>query len=633
MSFLLRAFSGMLAGAALAVAQFLPVPAEELGWTDDPKAPGEHAVRLYYEFHSDDVQSFATHYYRIKIFTEQGRQYADVRLPSLKQGMRVEDIQARTIRPDGTILNFNGEVFETTVLGTRKLKLVVKSFTLPEVSPGSIIEYRYRVRWSGEARNPPTWDIQAPLFTHRAVFSFRPASFAAWRRINLRDDTPAPVVKDRVYRVEFTNVPGTMQEDFLPPAHALYPRIAFHYVPSMPGSPWGYYVAEMVEVVNRFAGKAKSLDPVLQEVIAPTDPPDTKLRKLYGRVQQIRNLTFERATSEREEKSKVASTAAEVLKRGYGTGTEINLTFLALVRAAGIDAFWAMVGNRDTGLFDASVPDFSQFGGNVVEVRLGSVKLYLDPATWRCPFGMLPSELSGMRGVRIAGKEELTLRTPDSASADAVTERVMTMNLARDGTASGEIQVVFSGHEALERKLALRSSDTRESRKEIESEVKSWLPAEASVDLKTISGWDSSEEPLTAKLSVKMPRYTLSTPRRLIVPTLPFSSDRRLPRLWQSRVYPVFFPRPFEVRDRVELRLPEGYEVEALPESRSTKQDFGQYSSSVTHSDGVVKFERVLAMQGNYFPQAAHESLRAFVQVSGAGDDQVIIFESKATRK
>ena len=59
------------------------------------------------------------------------------------------DIHARTIHPDGSIVNFDGKIVEKTTAKANGLQYVAKTFTLPDVRPGSIIEYRYR-----EQRDP-----------------------------------------------------------------------------------------------------------------------------------------------------------------------------------------------------------------------------------------------------------------------------------------------------------------------------------------------------------------------------------------------------------------------------------------------------------------------------------------------
>ena len=95
-----------------------------------PASPGAPAIILHREMHTNDEKSFETRYYRIKIFTEEGRKYANVQIPYFKGKIRVKNIKARTVHPDGAIVTFTGGVLEKVIVKRKKLKLLVKTFDL-----------------------------------------------------------------------------------------------------------------------------------------------------------------------------------------------------------------------------------------------------------------------------------------------------------------------------------------------------------------------------------------------------------------------------------------------------------------------------------------------------------------------
>ncbi len=98
--FFLGIFLVILAGRRPAYAgdDWLPISREELALTSHPASPGAHAIFLYREEETDDTASFTSYYYRIKIFTEEGKERANVEIPYLKQRVNVRDIKARRIR-------------------------------------------------------------------------------------------------------------------------------------------------------------------------------------------------------------------------------------------------------------------------------------------------------------------------------------------------------------------------------------------------------------------------------------------------------------------------------------------------------------------------------------------------------
>src|SRR5580693_6565379 len=123
---------------------FQPASPEELKMTSEPLAPGSPAIILYRQVDRDDNihTPHEDDYVRIKILTEEGRKHADVEIPFDKQWEDVVAIHARTIRPDGSTVDFGGKVFDKYVVkgkiaGSQR-KVLVKTFTLTDVQVGSI---------------------------------------------------------------------------------------------------------------------------------------------------------------------------------------------------------------------------------------------------------------------------------------------------------------------------------------------------------------------------------------------------------------------------------------------------------------------------------------------------------------
>jgi hypothetical protein len=68
-----------------------------------------------------------------------------VEIPYFESEGNIVNIRARTIRPDGSIANFDGKVFDKSIAKHKEHKYLAKTFTLPDVQVGNIIEYSYVV--------------------------------------------------------------------------------------------------------------------------------------------------------------------------------------------------------------------------------------------------------------------------------------------------------------------------------------------------------------------------------------------------------------------------------------------------------------------------------------------------------
>src|SRR5258708_1216688 len=122
--------------------EWRPVAQWEAQLKDVPGNSGAAAIQLYYGETRDDTAQFEFIYRRVKILNERGMKYADVEI-DLGANQRLADLKARTIHPDGKIIDFSDRVFDKTILKGRGIKISAKSFTLPEVTVGSIVECKY----------------------------------------------------------------------------------------------------------------------------------------------------------------------------------------------------------------------------------------------------------------------------------------------------------------------------------------------------------------------------------------------------------------------------------------------------------------------------------------------------------
>src|SRR5260370_3913475 len=154
--------------------------------TSMPEAPGAPAVFLYRQVDRNDLGITggcgATEYHcvRIKVFTEEGRKHANVEIPFIRQRTNVSNIRARTVRPDGTIANFDGKVYEQTREKTKGIKYLAKTFTVPDVQVGSIIEYHYNIDFEDYYIFKSYWVVSEEVFTTRALFSLNPYDRRSW---------------------------------------------------------------------------------------------------------------------------------------------------------------------------------------------------------------------------------------------------------------------------------------------------------------------------------------------------------------------------------------------------------------------------------------------------------------------
>ena len=216
---------------------FPPLSPDDLKMTSEPKAPGAPAVILFREVDRDDngSTSHEDNYLRIKILTEEGRQHANVEIDFNKANEDISGIRARTVKPDGSSVDFDGKVFEKVIEKAQGLKYLAKTFTLPDVQVGSIIEYRFTYDLKEHFIFDSHWTISHELFTRSAKFTLKPY-VSKYSPMTLRwtwqgiGSNPGPKEgPDHIIRLEVQDIPAFQLEDFMPPPSQLWARVDFIY--------------------------------------------------------------------------------------------------------------------------------------------------------------------------------------------------------------------------------------------------------------------------------------------------------------------------------------------------------------------------------------------------------------------
>jgi Domain of Unknown Function with PDB structure (DUF3857) len=222
----------------VAADRFTPFSPDELTMKSDPLAPGAPAIILARQVDRDDngLTSHEDNYLRIKILTEEGRKYADVEIPFLKDSEDVVNLKARTIRPDGSIVTFQGKTFEKSLYKSRGVKYLAKTFTLSDVQVGGIVEYYYTYNYREHYFYDSHWILSQELFTRDAKFSLKAYDPPygkvtvgwSWRFLPPGTDPPKQG-SDHIVRLEARNVPAFQTEEFMPPENELKSRVDFVY--------------------------------------------------------------------------------------------------------------------------------------------------------------------------------------------------------------------------------------------------------------------------------------------------------------------------------------------------------------------------------------------------------------------
>jgi len=671
--------------------------------TSDPKAPGAAAVVLYREETEDDPHNFRSVYARIKVLSEQGKDAATVRIrfprvlvykatgnnssfasttpgagvnsyfdaPTLQRtgedmpydvdtfASRVEvaALAGRTIQPDGTIIPLKGSPSEIlkTVKGVNKRNELV--FTLPDVQVGSILEYRYQLRYDRYS-SAPDWQIQQPWFVHKAHYAFLPTDQFLPDRgpdsggttnsqltgphdsilTDIRNTAILPhgktLTQDALgrYILDLTDIPPIPQEPFSPPLEEKIYQVDFYYTYTLVQK--DFWLKEMQnwnKDLDRYIGSSGEIKSTVAEVCAPSDSPFDKAKKLYSLVQKFDNTDFSSAvplpsTGDTIPEGHVDS----VLAKKSGTSSEMTFLYLAFLRAAGVDARPERIASRDRHVFSPQILSTAQLDSVVLALKIDGKEILVDPGEKMAPFQTLHWSHTGAGGVALDGNGKAEfLVTPFSPYTDNAIVRVGTVALTAQGQASGTIKIAFTGQEALQwRQLALRTS-SEDIKAELDRTLATQVPATVQVHLDHFVNLDNPNAQLMAVVQVSgilasQSGNHISVPRLLFDSreTDPFPADA-------TRTLPIDMHYAGEEQEQITYQLPAGFAIEGAPQE--TKFNWESNASYMVRSKvdaNSITTARVLAHAFTMLDPSEYTGLRDFYQNAVTADKQQLVLNA-----
>jgi len=620
---------------------FQPVAPEELKMTSEPKAPGAPAIILFREVNRDDRGRTAHEdvYFRIKILTEEGRKYADIEIPFFKGEGNLVGIHARTIKPDGSVVDFTGKAFDKSIVKARGLKYMAKTFTMPDVQVGSVLEYYYTEDLAENLIFDSHWILSNELFTKKAKFTLNPYT-SDYMPINLRwtwnhlppGTTQPSQARNGLVSLEAVDIPAFQTEDYMPPENELKSRVDFIYSEDSferdVDKYWRKLGKKRSDQLESFVGKRKAMEQAVVSIVSPGDSQEVKLQKIYARVQQIRNTSYEQEKTEQEQKrikEKEPDNVEDIWKKQYGNGVQLTWLFLALARAAGFEASGIWVADRSNYFFYPQTADGRRLDANVVVVKLNGKDAFFDPGAEFIPYGLLPWAETGTKGLKLDKDGGTWIETPVPESRESSIARKAELKLnSETGELEGKLVVTYTGLESSQRRVDERFADDAEHKKYLEDEVKQAIPIGCEVELTNQPDWKSSASPLVAEYSLKVPGWISAAGRRALLPVGLFSATEKHLFDHANRVHPIYFEYPFQRSDDITIDLPLGWQISSVPDPQKLDAKAIVYDLETKNEKGALHLNRVLTVDVILLPQDKYDTLRKIFQVVRTGDEQQV---------
>ncbi|MBS1816016.1 MAG: DUF3857 domain-containing protein [Acidobacteria bacterium] len=644
--------SAMVCIPAFAGDQWTTPTKEELTMTSQPEVPGAPAVYLYREETQEDALNMWSVYIRLKVLTERGKEYADVKLESFKGSdgfeFQVSDIAGRTIQPDGTVVPFTGKPYEKLVEKSGEGKVMAKVFSLPAVQVGSILEYRYKLRFPDHWFSRPTWYPQRDLYVRKAHFMWKPTSHELVSNENGHEAIsngiawapilpPGPTVKatalptgQSVYELNINDIKPMPEENDMPPVENFSYRVYFYYT--------SYHTADEYwknegkfwsKHVNSFIGPNSAVQDFTQKTIAGATSSEDKLKKIYAAVMGMENTVYTRERVHAEQKKEFKSTD-DVVEAGRGNDDQLAMLFIAMARAAGFKAYAMQVANRERTVFLPAYLSFSQLSDVIAIVNVDGQERFFDPGRRYTPFGHLDWRHTFTQGIRQSDNGTSIAETNLELYKFSHTTRIADLQLAPDGKASGTITITYNGQPAINwRQTALRGDETS-LHENLRKQMERHLPAGMDVKVSKVENLTDYETPLKVVYDVSGP-IGKGTATRLILPADILFANAKPRFVSDKRETTVYFPYTEFTQDAVRLKMPTNFTIESAPASVNEMYEKRiAYSRKSKTTPNSVTVWRDMVRGDMLFETKEYPALRSFYTKVDTDDQDSIVVKAAA---
>lgn len=665
-------FATPLAGTAQ---KFQEPTREELQMTSDPKWPGAPAVYLYREESTDNFNHFVSEYARIKVLTEHGKEWATVEVPYSGSDTPPR-IEGRTIHADGTVVPLMGRAEDLLVVKTTSHHLNARVFTLPSVEVGSILEYRWTLpnsedHTSGVTNDMqgfmdsalagfiPDWEVQTSIPIRKEHFYYNPLGDLernvignqAITHYNSRGEIanyllfsarlpagarlqPSP---NRDYALDLQDVPGIRHEPNAPPDQSRVYNVRFYYSPYLAADVfWSNEGKLLAKEIDHAAEPTAELRAAAAQITTGAANDDEKARKLYDAVQALDNTAFSRERSEAERIQlglrRNVRGAAQVWNEKSGTRNEIALLYLALARAAGLQASAMSISDRRERIFDPGYLSLDQLTVGLVVLHMNGADVFLDPGEKFLPYGQLRWSHTLCGGVLETGDGvSITAVTPPNQTKDAITAHAAELTVDAEGAVSGSVKILLNGPEALRWRQLNLTADSAEVQKQLNESLPGLLPQGITGEVANVQGLTTSTGyvSVTVKVSGQLGGVTR---KRILLPAFFFSSGAHEQFVAEERrEAPVDLHFAEQVIDDVAYHLPAGYTVESAPQpAQMPWPDHAALFVKTQPGPGTIDIKHIFARAFVLLEPKEYPALRDYYQKIATNDQQQLVLVPSA---
>lgn len=618
---------------------------------------GHYYFNRHYYFSAQELRTIYHYQVRLKVFTDEGKKYATITIP-----YRGYDEYENVVEISGSTYNLEGGKMVRTKLRAKTIKWTREgtamwycTFTLPDVKPGSVIEYTYKIAsldfarlrdWHFQSSIPvlhSNMKLTTPYFYQFAFFSNMPQARLDVKRTELSQYiqfyTQNIYVNSVDLQLTARNIPAFRNEILMPDSSrqilkgefllssAITRPIEFARFNDYYLMPYlkplmltttndlyevkqrimlynelmtGYKIIEGMEWKDFTKQLSKNPDfgkNMLRAFDENKSLTDSLRRVEAGKKRMIAAYDYIRHNIKWNGQYRIfASHSMEkIFEKKTGYSSDVNMLLINTLNRVGIQARPVLIATRSHGIPYKEVGFLRKFNHLIVSVELEGKRYLLDATDPLRPYDILSDEDLNGEGllVNLLDYQWIPL---ESASPSELIQKE-THSISGDGKYTAATEAIFTGQ------LALMKIKQKK-----EGSGNSNIPY-------TMSYSRQGSLPITADSIVLMPLLENSPVEN------PFTEEQR--------THPVDFRFERTITREVKIEIPEGYKISSLPQNRvfAMQGDFVVCSVNSQTENNAVTLTFRLELKNSYIPPQFYPDLKLFMETVKALENETVVIK------
>lgn len=590
-----------------------------------------HNVYVQYSFIGDNL---ILQYYvhdRIKVLTEEGEKYGEFEIPLYdaplyKEGLKHIKASSYNLE-NGIIVEAELEKDQIFNENTSKNYRTIK-FALPNVKVGTIIDVSYRLdspqnrsvdRWFFQMEVPVEYSRYEIHVPNNFVMTPIPSGYIELH--NEQENYYGKVFNGVKFTIWAENIPALKEDEYVLNIEDYRSSIKYEVseVNLTSGrekysSSWYDIAKELYEHQNfgsELNNKLKALD--LQVINAMKLEGKDQIKYLYDYVRQ--NYEWDGFNSV------YTNNLNKAVVSKSGNSAEINLLLCNLLIKAGYDAKPAILKTRQRGLLNSKFPGVSDFNYVITEVPFDEEILLLDATEKLIPMGNLPLRATVLHYLLI-GKEGGTIKEAQNPNTNNVINMINYKIDVEGEALIGSGKYRYSDYAAVMERSSINEIDNALEDDIIEEGVRENITKTVEV-----VNADDIYQPITYTFQEELYDEINFIEDKIFIDACLDSRYDQNPFTEETRSFPIFFPYKTKSKRSHQIKIPEGYRVESIPEPMVVKmgEKDGRFIYECKEAYGSIILAISVEISTNVILPEQYEGVKQFYQLMESKHKEKIV--------